>query len=46
MAVDSNRAGPSGTLEIETSLNKYIKFQGQVSDDSNGQLNLVWKRDY
>lgn len=42
----ANRETQANSVGIETRLNKYIKLQAEVDDDQNGQLNLIWRKDY
>ncbi|NGX42470.1 MAG: hypothetical protein K940chlam7_00750 [Chlamydiae bacterium] len=45
-ASNSNQMTDVNCVSIETSLSKYITFQAEVDDDSKGQVNLLWKKDY
>ncbi len=42
---DTNSTNKS-CIGIESDLGKHIKLQAEVGDDSNGQVNLLWKKDY
>lgn len=43
---EDSHSTSASSLSIETSIGKNIKFQAEVSDDSHGQVNLLWKKDY
>lgn len=43
---DANRTSGANVVGIETELTKNIKVQAEVDDESIGQINLLWKRDY
>jgi autotransporter translocation and assembly factor TamB len=43
---ESSKTAGANHLGIETRLKGDIRLQVEVSDESTGQLNLIWKRDY
>ena len=43
---DSNRTTGANAIGIESELTRDIKLQAEVDDDSSGQINLLWKRNY
>ncbi|MGA8165163.1 MAG: translocation/assembly module TamB [Waddliaceae bacterium] len=43
----SHQDKETNLLGVETDIGRYLKFQAEMSDDAkNGQLNILWKRDY
>ena len=46
VSAEESHSSSTSSLGIETSIGKNIKIQAEVSDDSQGQVNLLWKKDY
>lgn len=42
----ANQTTEANYVGIETELMGNVSLQAEVGDDKNGQLNLIWKRDY
>ena len=43
---DPGSSGEANHVGIETRIRGNLRVQAEVSDDSNGQVNLIWKKDY
>ncbi len=46
ISIDKSMSAEANHVSLEAKVMKDIKFEGQIGDDAEGQLNIKWKKDY